>query len=102
LRTLRAALLGHIAHYGSPPRVVFLRNHGVLVLGQSANEVIHVTAMAEKAAKILLGAAAFGGPNYLTREQAERIERRPDERDRRRVITATRHAARAMRQGEEG
>jgi hypothetical protein len=42
--------------------------------------------MAVKAARILLGTAAFGGPNFLTEENVRRIYTRPDEKYRERGI----------------
>jgi hypothetical protein len=35
--------------------------------------------MAAKAAAIFMGAAALGGPNFMTPAQVERISSRPDE-----------------------
>jgi len=42
--------------------------------------------MAEKAAKIFTGAAALGGPVFLSRENIARIAGRPDEAYRQRVL----------------
>jgi hypothetical protein len=42
--------------------------------------------MAEKAAEIFVGAAALGGPVFLTAEQSERIAGRPDEHYRQKML----------------
>ncbi len=65
------------------PRVVLLENHGVIALGSSAQEVINITLMLVKSCRILLGTLAAGGPRFLTAENVQRIDRRPDELARR-------------------
>jgi hypothetical protein len=42
--------------------------------------------MAEKAAEIFVGAAALGGPVFLTATQCERIAGRPDEHYRQKML----------------
>jgi rhamnose utilization protein RhaD (predicted bifunctional aldolase and dehydrogenase) len=64
---------------GNPPRVILLQNHGLIALGSSGKAVLGSTLMAAKAAAIFLGAAALGGPNFLTTSQVERIAGRLDE-----------------------
>ena len=61
------------------PRVVLLENHGVIALGSSVQEVINITLMLVKSCRILLGSLAAGGPRFLTPENVDRIDRRPDE-----------------------
>lgn len=85
-RALRDGLQGYKERTGVAPKTVYLRNHGMLALGRSAAEVDQITTMATKTARILAGALAFGEPVYLSAEQADRIESRPDEHHRRRVL----------------
>lgn len=75
-----------IAANGRAPRLVLLENHGIVALGPSANAVLAASLMAEKCAKIFLGAAALGGPNFLSAEQVARIGGRPDEAYRQRAL----------------
>lgn len=82
----RRRLLEHRERYGAPPKTVYLQNHGLIALGESAAEVLRIHAMAAKAARILLGALSAGGPVYLTPSEAERIEVRGDEEYRRRML----------------
>lgn len=74
---------------GQPPRVILLENHGLIALGSSANAVIATTLMADKAARIFLGAVAANGgqaPQFLSATQVARIAGRPDEHYRRRML----------------
>jgi rhamnose utilization protein RhaD (predicted bifunctional aldolase and dehydrogenase) len=61
------------------PRVILLQNHGLIAIGATAGAVEATTRMAEKAARIFLGAAALGGPVFLPPDQVRRISGRPDE-----------------------
>ena len=55
------------------PRLILLQNHGMIALGKTPDAVLATTLMAEKAAQIWIGAAALGGPTFLTEEQVEYI-----------------------------
>ena len=68
------------------PKLILLRNHGMVALGQTADEVLRITAMAVKTARIIIGAYAVGGPRFLTPEDVARIDTRPDEHYRQRVL----------------
>ena len=73
---------------GDPPKVVYLANHGLIALGESALEVVQITSMADKAARILLAALAAGTPRFLSAADVARIDSRPDEAYRRAVSAA--------------
>ena len=68
------------------PRVILLQNHGIITLGATTNAVMAAMMMAEKAAKIWVGAAAFGGPVFMSKAQVDRIASRQDEDVRRREM----------------
>lgn len=74
------------AENGTHPRAIYLRNHGMFALGTRSDEAVQITAMAVKSARVLLGALAAGGPVYLDRSHADRIDTRPDELLRRRLL----------------
>jgi len=74
------------AENGTHPRAIYLRNHGMFALGTRSDEAVQVTAMAVKSARVLLGALAAGGPVYLDQANADRIDTRPDELLRRRLL----------------
>ena len=86
---VRARLRDHIDQHGVPPKTIYLQNHGLIALGQSAAEVLQITQMAVKAARILLGSLACGGPRPFTPEAAARIESRPDEHARQAMLRQT-------------
>ena len=64
---------------GAPPRVVLMQNHGMIALGSSPTDVLSITAMSVKAARVLAGTQAFGGPHFLSEQNVLRIHSRPDE-----------------------
>jgi len=68
------------------PRVILMQNHGLITLGGAWQSVLSSMLMAEKAAKIFMGAAALGGPVFLSGENIARIAGRPDEAYRQRVL----------------
>lgn len=85
-RAIRDGMLRYMDAYGETPKVILLQNHGLIALGKSAQEVENITAMYVKTARILLGAYAAGGPNFLSLENIARIQGRPDEHYRQRML----------------
>ncbi|HWS24530.1 MAG TPA: class II aldolase/adducin family protein [Anaerolineales bacterium] len=83
------ALIREIERYqqkwGQNPRIFYLLNHGMVALGQSTKEVENITAMAVKAARILLGTYALGGPHFISEADVQRVLTRPDEEFRRKL-----------------
>jgi rhamnose utilization protein RhaD (predicted bifunctional aldolase and dehydrogenase) len=86
-RAVHAAVSTFIAEQATTPRVIYLVNHGLFVLAASTAEAVQVTDMAVKTARILLGTLAAGGPRYLSDENVDRIDGRPDEHYRRAVLS---------------
>ena len=72
--------------YGFSPKLLLMVNHGLVGLGQSAQEALNINLMADKWAKTLLGAYALGGPNYLSAANVTRIDSRLDEHYRRQQL----------------
>ncbi len=85
-RCVREKIQAYVAEWGQPPKVILMQNHGLIALGGSPQEVLNVTAMAVKVARVLLGTYALGGPRFLTEQQVARIHTRPDEALRRRAL----------------
>jgi rhamnose utilization protein RhaD (predicted bifunctional aldolase and dehydrogenase) len=84
-RAVRDAIDRYIdAHY-EIPKVILMQNHGLIALGRTAQEVEDITAMVVKAARVLIGTYALGGPHFLAAESVARIHTRPDELYRRKV-----------------
>jgi rhamnose utilization protein RhaD (predicted bifunctional aldolase and dehydrogenase) len=73
--------------YGMSPKMVLMVNHGLVALGQTPKEVLNISLMADKWARIILGGYTLGGLSYLPEEQVDRIENRLDEQYRRSQLT---------------
>lgn len=87
-RAVRRNLARHLDEHGAPPRLVHLANHGIVALGENAAQVLAVTAMAVKAARVLSGALAAGTPRYLDTDTVRRLDARADEKHRHAILTA--------------
>jgi rhamnose utilization protein RhaD (predicted bifunctional aldolase and dehydrogenase) len=74
------------AEHKSPPKLVLMVNHGIVALGQTASEVLNITLMAQKWARVLLDALAIGGAEFIPDESAQRLDARLDEHYRRRQL----------------
>ncbi len=85
-QVIRKETTRYVEEMGFAPRVILLENHGIITLGRSPDAVKAAMFMAEKAATIFVGAAALGGPRFLSQENISRILGRPDEHYRRRVL----------------
>jgi rhamnose utilization protein RhaD (predicted bifunctional aldolase and dehydrogenase) len=85
-QAIRKATEEFIRNIGRPPRVILMENHGIITLGRSVQAVMSAMLMAEKTAKVWIGAAALGGPTFMTPEHVERISGRPDEALRRKML----------------
>ncbi len=85
-RAVREAVRAYIERYGERPRQILMQNHGLIALGESPQQVEGITAMSDKAARILFETAQFGGPRFLSEEDVARIHTRPDEKYRQRLI----------------
>lgn len=83
----RESLRKYLEDVGAPPKLVLMVNHGIVALGQTARDVLNVTLMAQKWARILVGAMQLGGAQYLTEENVRRIDGRSDEEYRRRMLS---------------
>ncbi len=78
-REIRDRTRAFIEKHGHAPRLILLQNHGLIALGASPESVLATTSMAVKAAAIFMGAAALGGPVFLTPQHVDRIAGRSDE-----------------------
>lgn len=85
-RALSAALDAHRDAFGATPKAVYLQNHGFVALGRTAGEVLAITDMAVKAARVLAVTLTCGGPRYLAPDAVRRIAGRSDEHYRQRAL----------------
>jgi rhamnose utilization protein RhaD (predicted bifunctional aldolase and dehydrogenase) len=87
-RAVKDGLVTFRAAHGKPPKVILMENHGPVALGSSSKEVLNIMLMLDKWARVLLGAFAAGGPDFLPEEDAAKIDNRLDEAYRRKMIEA--------------
>ncbi len=80
---IRKAARGYKQDWKEAPKVILLANHGLIVLGQTPQEILNITAMVVKAANVFYGAYTVGEPVFMTREQVLHIRGRTDEKYRR-------------------
>ncbi len=85
-QAIRREVVSFVKRTGRDPKVILLQNHGIIAVGSSPKAVWASLLMAEKAAEIFVGAAALGGPVFLTPAQGERIAGRPDEHYRQKML----------------
>ncbi|MEW5959848.1 MAG: class II aldolase/adducin family protein [Chloroflexota bacterium] len=85
-RATRQQLNAYLDRYGELPKTILMQNHGFIALAATAPQVENITAMAVKAARILVGTYALGGPHFMSAEAINRIHTRPDEHYRQRII----------------
>ena len=78
-REIHRRLYQFIDRHGERPKRIVLQNHGLIALAPTAQQVENITAMAVKAARILHGSYALGGPKFMTDADISRIHTRPDE-----------------------
>jgi len=88
-RELRRQVEDFIDRENMAPRVILMENHGLIALGATPRDVETATDMQVKAARILLGACAAGGPRPLAPQHVARIHTRPDEHYRQKQIGGT-------------
>ena len=72
--------------YERVPRVILMQNHGLVTLGGSWQAVFAAQMMIKKAAAIFVGAAQLGGPVFFSEDTIKRIDTRPDELYRQRLL----------------
>jgi L-ribulose-5-phosphate 4-epimerase len=88
---IRKAVEDFRGEEGELPKTIWLQNHGLICMGRTPEEVLSATQMSVKAARVWLGALQAGKfPLTLTKQQIERIHRRPDEHYRQRLLRQSR------------
>ena len=67
---------GEIARLLGPAKAALLRGHGAVVVGKTIPEVCILSLYLEESARLQVEAMKLGIPQYLSREEAERVARR--------------------------
>ncbi len=76
---IRSAAREYMQAEGEAPKLILLQNHGLIALGKTPLEVLNITAMAVKAARIFVGACQAGEPVFMSASDIAHIYKRPDE-----------------------
>jgi len=53
------------------PKIILLRNHGIIACGKTIDECVIATQICEKAAESFIGASTLGGPIFLTDDEVD-------------------------------
>jgi rhamnose utilization protein RhaD (predicted bifunctional aldolase and dehydrogenase) len=85
-QTIRSQTEAFVKQHQRQPRVILMKNHGIITLGATWQSVLSAMLMGEKAAKVFVGAAVLGGPVFFSEENVARIAGRPDEAYRQRAL----------------
>jgi len=88
-RSIRTGWEQFTGEQGFAPKLILLRNHGIIAVGPTPESVLATTAMAVKAAEIYNGAHVLGEIVFMTHEEVERIHNRQDEKYRREQLHIT-------------
>ena len=83
---MRDRARAYMAEFNEAPKLILLENHGMIALGDTAAEILKITAMAVKAARIFLGSLLTGKPTRLPDDEVRHLYQRPDEIYRRRLF----------------
>ena len=75
-----------VSREGLQPRIILIRNHGLIVIGATPGAVLASTLMAAKAAEVFVGACSAGGPTFMAPSDVARIHSRLDEHYRQRQL----------------
>ena len=83
---MRQHLRQFLERNGEAPKLILLQNHGMIALGDTPGEILSITAMAVKAARIFAGALQLGKATHLPDEEVQHLYKRPDEIYRRQLF----------------
>jgi len=87
-RAIRESVDLFVEKENRAPRLILLRNHGLIATAATTGSVLAATLMAEKAAQIFVGATALGGAVPMAARNVARIDSRPDEHYRQRQLAS--------------
>ena len=83
---IKKSVLEFIVDNGFFPKLILLKNHGIITASTSVQEAIVSTLMCEKSAEIFIGAKMLGNIQFLTQEEIYAVNTHPSEKYRRSLI----------------
>ena len=75
-----------IVRNGCFPKLILLKNHGIITASASVQEAIVSTLMCEKSAEIFIGAKMLNNVQFLTQGEVDDVDTHPSENYRRSLI----------------
>ena len=83
---IKKSVLEFIVDNGFFPKLILLKNHGIITASTSVQEAIVSTLMCEKSAEIFIGAKMLSNIQFLTQEEIDAVNTHPSEKYRRSLI----------------
>tara|TARA_B100002019_G_scaffold289428_1_gene305012 strand:+ start:6445 stop:7113 length:669 start_codon:yes stop_codon:yes gene_type:complete len=83
---IKKSVLEFIVDNGFFPKLILLKNHGIITASTSVQEAIVSTLMCEKSAEIFIGAKMLGKIQFLTQDEIDAVNTHPSEKYRRSLI----------------
>ena len=83
---IKKSVLEFIVDNGFFPKLILLKNHGIITASTSVQEAIVSTLMCEKSAEIFIGAKMLSNIQFLTQEEIDSVNTHPSEKYRRSLI----------------
>ena len=83
---IKKSVLEFIVNNGFFPKLILLKNHGIITASTSVQEAIVSTLMCEKSAEIFIGAKMLGNIQFLTQKEIDAVNTHPSEKYRRSLI----------------
>ena len=80
------SVLEFIVDNGFFPKLILLKNHGIITASTSVREAIVSTLMCEKSAEIFIGAKMLSKIQFLTQDEIDAVNTHPSEKYRRSLI----------------
>ncbi len=62
-----------LSSYSECPKLILLKNHGIIACGKSVDECVAITETCEKAAEVFIGAYALGMVNFLMPTEVDEL-----------------------------
>ena len=83
---IKKSVLEFIVDNGFFPKLILLKNHGIITASTSVQEAIVSTLMCEKSAEIFIGAKMLGKIQFLNQDEINSVNNHPSEKYRRSLI----------------
>ena len=83
---IKKSVLEFIVDNGFFPKLILLKNHGIITASTSVQEAIVSTLMCEKSAEIFIGAKMLNNIQFLTQDEIVDVNSDPSDMYRRRLI----------------